>query len=365
MINRNRIVGGFLLAAALCSGPAWAAQNAANTSQKGSLLVFPLINVDPADSTDTFIEVLNDNTSAVHVECAYVNEAKGRVGFDFTLTAKATASWEALRGDGISVAPFPTNGTFTPSNPHRGELICFATDAGLLNQISFNHLTGTATVVTTADPDATQSKQGFRYNAWGFAARSATGLAPDNTIMGTPGTLVLNGGGAGSYDACPQYNVANFMPNGATLDSLTTVDNDLSVVSCNQDLRQDFLLHLTKLQYSVWNANENSFSGSYQCVDSVVTASLSSADNSLLVAPSNFDYATLRTANARFQVNGVVSTQCPGSEKAGLLGVLASSVGINNTGEDQELGSTTQGAGTNSGFVLWDPAGAPPPAAKH
>ena len=30
--------------------------------------------------------------------------------------------------------------------------------------------------------------------------------------MGKPGNLLLTGNGAGTYDACPLYNIANFMP---------------------------------------------------------------------------------------------------------------------------------------------------------
>jgi hypothetical protein len=375
------------LAAALCARPALASQNVANTSQKGSLLIFPLIDTDPVDTDDTFIEVSNDETGPVHIECSYINEAKGRVDFDFTLTAKATASWDALLGDGIGAPPFPTNVAYTPVapfgavDPFRGELLCFATDAGGANQIAFNHLTGTATVVKTDDADAIQTKQAFRYNAWSFVARNATGLPEaDNVIQGTPGLLALTGGLAGTYDACPAYNIANFNPNGATdaSSTITTQDNDLSVVSCNQDLRQDFVLHLTKLQFTTWNENENSFTGSYDCVDSVETVGLSGADNPALVAPSNFDFSTLRTPNARFQVQGVASSQCPKSETAGLLGVLTSSLGIGGStptpltpvipndpaGEDAELGSTTQTAGSQVGFVKWDPAGATVPAVK-
>jgi hypothetical protein len=363
----KRVVYAFLLVAALGARPTLAWQNIANTSQKGSLLIFPLISVDRTDLSDTFIEVSNDETGPVHIECSYINEAKGRVDFDFTLTAKATASWEAFFGDGLGAPPFPTNGTFTPSNPFRGELICFAVDAGGANQIAFNHLTGTATVVNTDDADAAQVKQAFRYNAWSFVARNKSDLAEaDNVIQGTPGVLQLTGSGAGNYDACPLYNIANFNPNGATdaADLVTTRDNDLSVVSCNQDLRQDFVLHLTKLQFTTWNANENSFTGSYQCIDSVDTVGLSSADNPSLVAPSNFDFSTLRTPNARLQVQGVASTQCPKSESAGLLGVITSSLGILDPREDAELGSTTQRAGLQPGFVLWDPASGTVPAIK-
>src|SRR5215472_9170998 len=183
----KRVLSICLLAAALCARPALASQNVANTSQKGSLLIFPLIVADPAlfdpniapvlDASDTFIEVSNDETGPVHIECSYMNEAKGRVDFDFKLTAKATASWDALSGAGLGVAPFPTNSVYTPAagfapvNPHRGELVCFAVDQGGANQIAFNHLTGTATVVYTDDPDALQVKQAFRYNAWSFIAR--------------------------------------------------------------------------------------------------------------------------------------------------------------------------------------------------
>jgi hypothetical protein len=385
----KRVLSMCLLAAALCARPALAAQNVANTSQKGSLLIFPLIDTDPVDTDDTFIEVSNDETRPVHIECSYINEAKGRVDFDFDLTAKATASWDALLGDGIGAPPFPTNINYTPIpgfgpvDPFRGELVCFAVDQGGANQIAFNHLTGTATVVKTDDADAIQTKQAFRYNAWSFVARNAAGLPEaDNVIQGTPGLLALTGGLAGTYDACPAYNIATFNPNGS-LDAsglISTGDNDLSVVSCNQDLRQDFVLHLTKLQFTVWNANENSFTGAFECVDSVQTVGLGAADNTTMTARTNFDETTLRTPNARFQVSGVASAQCPisfipepglppitrpATENAGLLGVITSSLGITDlVGEDAELGSTTQTAGSMVGFVKWDPAGGTVPSVK-
>jgi hypothetical protein len=354
------------LAAALFSSPAFAAQNVANTSQKGSLLIWPEITVDVENASDTVVEISNDQNATVQVECNYINQRKGRVDFDFSLSAKQTLSWDVLTGKSdvsFSAPLFPSSGTF-PGNAAEGELVCFAVDAGVANQISWNHLTGTATVIDTDDADALQALQAFRYNAWAFAARCTLcpgGLATDNTIQGTAGDLVLNGNGDGTYDECPAYNIVNFSPNGAAVGPLNTIDNDLAVISCNQDLRQDFVLNLTKLQFTVWNEFENSFTGSYQCVDSVNFVPLSATDNSALLNPSNFDFSTLRTANARYQVAGVASTQCPGSRPAALLGVANSSVGINtSTGEDQELGSTTQGAGGAAGFVLWDPAGVVP-----
>lgn len=345
------------------AGTALGAQNVANTSQKGSLLIWPLINIDPADGADTFIEISNDANKKVHVECYYVNERKGRVDFDFDLSGKQTASWavKSQHGDQVQPPVFPSGGSFVgggaypPTNANRGELACFATNADVNAQIAFNHLSGTATVVNLYDATDDQTRQAFRYNAWSFVARNAAGLPADiGTVQGTPGKLDLTGGGAGTYDACPVYNIANFMPSGAVLGKLATLTNVLTVVSCNQDLRQDYVLNLTKLKFTVWNALESSFTGAYICVDSVNTVGLS-AGNPQLVNGSNFEVSTLTTPNARFNVSGVASTQCPGSINSALLGVLASEVSLGGSGsEDQEVGSTTHGAGAAPGFVLWD-----------
>ncbi len=381
LLMNKGILPAILLGGALFSTPALAAKNVANTSQKGSLLIYPKISVDPADNQDTMIEISNDdNAGSVQVECYYINEAKDRVDFDFTLTSHETASWDVGTGAGdqVNPPPFPSGGTFTPGDPNRGELICFATDPASQKQIAWNQLTGTATVMDTTgtgllpgDGDATQPLQAYRYNAFAFAAESSTGLAANGTVMGVPGHLVLSGAGAGTYDACPQYNIANFMPGegatpgvgGSRLGNIYTIDNDLTTVSCNQDLRQDWVLHLTKLQFTVWNSKEQSYTGAYACVDSTNQVPLNVIDEEeggvVVHDITNFSEPTLTTPNARFQVQGVASTQCPGSESAGLLGVLTSSVNVDGTGtgEDAELGSTTQGAGFQAGFVLWDPSG--------
>jgi len=238
-------------------------------------------------------------------------------------------------------------------------LICFATDAGRQFQIAWNNLTGTATVINLNDEGADQPKQAFKYNAWAFAARNGGGIAPDNkgVSQGRPGLLRLTGENVdGVYDACPAYNIANFMPNGATLGNLTTIDNDLAVVSCNQDLRESYKIHATKLDFTVWNSRENSFTGAYACVDSVNFVNLGVGPQ--VVQGSNFDHSTLQTANARFTVRGVsASPPCTfRTEVAGLLGVLSSSTAIAGGGEAAEVGNTLHGAGLLPGFVRWDPS---------
>jgi len=383
------------VAALFAASSAFAAQNVANTSQKGSLLIWPKISIDT--NVDTIVEISNDSTVSVHVECKYVNEAKGRANFDFDLTGKATASWDVRTqaGDHVSPPPFPTNiGNPTspdPADPNRGELVCFATNIGVSFQIAFNELTGTATYLDLANPGATvvQPRQGFKYNAWAFAARCApaspptaacpaTGLAPDDRrkAQGTPGDLVLSGGGDGNYDACPVYNIVNFMPYGATLGNISAGSQWLSVSGCDQDLREKYNLHLTKLFFSVFNAAESSFNA-YACVDSVNTIPLDAENQPptpIVNQASSFDFSTLTTPNARFQVQGISSAPpCPAAStgvfenNVGLVGVYNTWVGIDGDipGIDQDIGNTTQGAGAHApGFVMWDVAGGTPPAAK-
>ena len=267
---------------------------------------------------------------------------------------------KTLSGDGAQPAEFPVTGSFTQlgGDGYRGELNCFAVDSGDANQIAWNHLHGTATVFNLDNTAAGQPKQALKYNAWAFTARGPGGASATNgSIMGTPGDLVLDGGNSGTtYDACPLYNISTFSPNRASLGNVTTLDNTLSVVSCNQDLRQDFVINLTKLQYTVWNANENSFEGSWQCADSVQTVGLDDL-NARLTAPTNFDFSVLQTADARFEVQGVASTQCKGSAAAALLGIVNESIALgSDTKADGIVANNTSGAGALSGFVLWDPA---------
>ena len=369
------ILPAILLGGALFSSPVLAAKNVATTSQNGSLLIFPAIDLDPLEGDDTIVEISNDQNASVQIECYYINERKDRVNFDFTLTAKQTASWSVGTGAGdqVNPPPFPSGGTFPIGDPARGELVCFATDSPVQNQIAWNHLAGTATVIhfaltTTSPPilgdvDADQPLQAFKYNAWAFVAEGKRGGAADRTIMGLPGTLMLSGSGTGTYDACPQYNIISFMPgeagtigSGASLGRVYTIDNAMTFVTCNQDLRQDFNLHLTKLQFMVWNSKEQSYGGAYACVDSVGKVGPRSLIN--ITNTANFTRPTLGTDNARVQVQGVTSTQCPGSETAVILGLLTSSVSLDGDfAEDAELGTTTLGAGAQAGFVKWDPFG--------
>jgi len=136
---------GFLLVGALFTTQAFAAQNVANTSQKGSLLIFPLVDVRTTDAATTIIDISNDANGLAFVNCYYINDHKARVDFSFGITGKATVSWDVLTHSGTIAPPaWPAGGSFLKGDPNEGELICFATDQAGHNQVRFNHLTGTA-----------------------------------------------------------------------------------------------------------------------------------------------------------------------------------------------------------------------------
>jgi hypothetical protein len=195
-------------------------------------------------------------------------------------------------------------------------------------------------------------------------------LPTPGTIIGTGGNIQLLGYSATTsfYDACPAFNNATFMPDGATLGNIRALDNDLVGVSCAQDLRQDFIPHWTKLQFLVWNSKERGLSEAFICVNSVFRVALGVTGGNaaaVFVNPQNFDFSTVGTPNAKFTVQGIKSAQCTAkpTENVALLTVLDSSVQLPpfNALEDAETGSTLYGAGAQTGFILWDPHPPVPP----
>jgi hypothetical protein len=63
----------FLFAALLFSSSAFA-QNVANTSQHGSMLIFPLIDIRAENKATTQMAISNDENVQTQVECNYVNQ---------------------------------------------------------------------------------------------------------------------------------------------------------------------------------------------------------------------------------------------------------------------------------------------------
>jgi hypothetical protein len=101
-----------------------AKQNVATTSTKGSLLVFPKIEVYSPDGdvplVDTYISIGNDSSTPVSVECYWMDNNQTIEDFQFTLTPNQPVVFSAFYGGGnetsLHIPPFNAVGS----------LVCFA-----------------------------------------------------------------------------------------------------------------------------------------------------------------------------------------------------------------------------------------------
>jgi hypothetical protein len=363
-----------------------AAQNVANTSQKGSLLIWPKVIVYYA-GTNNFLEteiyIGNDYYQDVWVKCYWVDGNQNIEDFMFRLSPNQPVYFSATYGtddDGImSVPPFAVDGNAT------GELKCWAVNEAGTEQISFNHLYGNAWIYGTPPgfEDVPYLLGDVLYNAYAFAAKQ-----PFGATVGTAGALLLNG--TTGYDACPQYLVSNFWPSKLLTDPYGL---DLTLVPCKQDLRQDRTPTCTKAKFDIWNANETKFTGAYQCIKCWYEGFLREIGQTdpywgskLGFGGDKFVYSTLHTWAARFRVQGVASAVCKnkflkadplnpgklldicpeGAKPSPLLGLLL------YTFTDElfthymiDAGHTPYGAGLDgSGFIYWDPQTPPEEAPK-
>jgi len=319
---------GFALAASLLTTSAGAqtSPNVANTSQKGSVLVFP--KIDLHEGTNTLVRLHNDGNNNVWVKCYWMNGQKYTTDFTFLLTRKQPFWIDARTGNGTKPVPgFPVGliGWYTPGDPFAGELKCWVTDNVASNQLRYNQLAGTATVYSVSGA--------YEYSSWNFKALTGPALS----VVGTGGLINQNGT---EYDYCPQYLHTSFVPSGVG----PWGPSDLSVASCNQDFRQDYDKEYTKLQFTVWNEQEVGYTGAYQCIDSWYETFLERVS----VNGRLFSFAHLKTPVARYQVEGVASTQCPGSKSAGLVGIQSSFF------DGDVVGSHLNSAGSKPGFIKWD-----------
>jgi hypothetical protein len=163
MINKAAIWG-TSLSVALLSTSAFAVAPIGNTTQKGSLLIFPRIDV--SGNKDTLIRITNDYSKPVQLKCYFMDIDKNKVDFEFKLTMNQPFWFKASDGEGtLPVQPFPKSGGHST-----GELKCWAVSSNGENQIAWNHLVGSATIYDFS------SRQAAEYNAWGFEALAAQGF---------------------------------------------------------------------------------------------------------------------------------------------------------------------------------------------
>lgn len=312
-----------------------------NTSQQGSVLIYP--KVDASVGRDTFIFISNNDDEEVYVKCYWVDAAQQVRDTLFKLTGNQPIVFNAETGKGFNpLDPLVTISPFKPPLGPVGELKCWASNSEGDEQINYNHLTGSAKVI--------DYRRGFsyEYNAWIFRAL----VGAEGASVGVPGVILLNGA---EYEACPGFLKANFLAAGAVLNTapaIQVLDNDVTLVPCYQDLRQDRLPTYTKAEFYVWNENESFFSGAYQCMKCWFEGFLS---RQLTQGKEIFTYDYLGTTAARFMVTGVKSTVClpVASQMATpLVGVVTEFLRFGN--RVVTSASTGFGHEAGPGTILWD-----------
>jgi len=354
----------------------------ANTTQKGSLLVWPKIVVEGAHGEsflgpwrDTIIFLSNDRPADTWIQCYWMDEFQQIEDFNFKLTPNQPIFFSAAHGQNIPFPPFINDPPVTvppfalnnDADSAIGALYCWAVNSDDSSAIPVNHLYGNALLLsgdTSFDEEGgleVEIQGTVFYNAYSFAMYR-TLAAP----TGTTQVLPLDGL---TYDACPSYLLANFSP----LTGIFDVSPSLTLVPCKQDLTQDRTPTYTKAKFDIWNANETKYTGAYQCFkcfaefwlddlgeNSGRTYSTTGHDLGVGFGGDKFEITALKTIADRFRVYGVQSTVCrTPTTNTGLLGLLlyedeaSSAIYAGTTLHGAGLANKT-GATGDVGSITWD-----------
>jgi hypothetical protein len=385
-MNLNKRALGVAAAVAVMSGSAFAVSPYGNTNQKGSLLIFPLIDI--TGTRDTLIRITNDYSRSVSLKCFYQTtdpsnyRKKYRNDFTFDLTKTQPGHWWARSGSSTgdtnlpqrvrafspltAAGPAGADGTVGYIKANRGELKCWAVDEERGTQVSHNHLVGSATVLDD------ESGQAFEYNAFSFQALPINGIP--GTPVSTPGRLVLNGT-VGNYDQVPKAALGNFTPvsgafNGTNAGSIALGNwAYVFLAGGKQDLRQGGPAVVTKYTFTFWNQDESGYTGEHVCADSWLERSLGDFHSAT--------YSLLRTDSAYYRIESVGDKRICGddAEAVGMMGVQVQGVTrfdpVAEGGSAQVYGrdvfvrgAPLHGRGSTSGLITYDPpegdGGGPP-----
>jgi len=291
-----------------------------SATSKGSLLVFPKVEVrwDLRGNVlqDTFISVNNDNSQEVHVKLFYVNKNCTKMDNGFVITANQPIYWSALTGDPKGLWPWPVLGDpeLDPEDPTQlmltGYVLIWAVDLSDV-QINWNHLYGTATTVNYALNTA------WEYNAYAFPAIAGTQggkVGADDYVINLNGIDYASGF---KYLQLDFYTVGALAFSG---DSRWVVhDTDLTLLILDQDLRQETTgPFTTKAVFEIWNTAEIKFTGTEWCFTKFNEGLLSRRHQ-------NFFCSYLNSDKARAKISSMASPTVCGaltnSAAYSLLGV--------------------------------------------
>ncbi|MCB9865656.1 MAG: hypothetical protein H6816_03355 [Phycisphaerales bacterium] len=316
------------------------------------------------------------------------------VDVGISLTANQPTYWSAATGQPATggVAPF---GILDPYNPALGQLpgrpatdgsgervlrgfvVAWAVNIGG-EEIRWNHLKGDALIVNYDRSAA------WEYNAYAFQAVNPA--IANGSPTGFPGTLQFDGA---EYDRGFDVLLLDFYASGVEHFRSYLDDTELTLMPLVFDLRQETNGPVTtKASFTIWNQNETKLTGLDRCV--------TCWDSTLLsryAAPNHFLLDNLQTDRGRAQIDGLASARCdvdvdPGdgpigahpddvlSRAAPLVGVevrriIFASGEIGDRGiEGGEVpyeersdfaGEALGGIGTQTGSLLADLSGFPPP----
>jgi hypothetical protein len=239
---RAGVVASILAGAALAAGVAGA--QGASTERPGSILIFPKVVNDGAD---TIIQITNVDNSMTYAHCFYVNgdTVNGQplwqvTDFELALTRQQPTHWAASQGRAVNPTDnFPPGqdgsgidpGVVPPVVPgFTGFLTCVETLADG-TPVSGNKLIGTATIGTVSETSGNVSK----YNA--VAIPGCVGpqgpCGSGGTANSGDNVLELNGA---EYARCPGGLWLNFQSEGSSDPAIDGAANTPSVVSTNLSL---------------------------------------------------------------------------------------------------------------------------------
>ncbi len=313
-----------LLCTTLVSGDT--APNVANTSQKGSVHVFPYVVADT--NRTTFIRLANEGPGDIDMHCEFRDDADVRGGFVTTIK-KRQAAWVDVSEGGIATynlaaAQYPQHeGSATSIG--EGLLVCWAVDPGDTTQVRWNHVFGSATLV---DYDKGTL---FEYPSWAFQARTGADKAQ---VGPNAGEILLDGT---NYDACPgslhgvSGNDADAPPQPG--------DDPVVITPCAFDVRQDRDAFTTRLRIRTWTAAGSGPTTTFHPANSVAPCA------------DFWNRESLPNATGSYQIDAPATGR--GANQVGLVGVFY------RPGDTARGGSGLAGSGSRSGWIHWDPSGPP------
>lgn len=376
-------------AAAILAAPASAQQDRVSATEKGSLLLYPKVELRWNHAgdliQDTFITINNDFPADVLVQGYFVNgdeplhatfipHERAHPGWNwqdvrFRLTANQPAYFSAATGLPLGTPNFPALDPGTPPgrpDPEgssdrvlRGFIVFWAVN-NLGQEIRWNHLYGGGTLVNYRAGSA------WEYNA--YAHHAVVGANGAQT--GTPGVLNMDG-----TEYSPSFDLLHFdfFAAGSMAFSgprQVVMDTDLTLQIVSADLRQETEGPITtKAFFEIWNGNEFKFSGVERCITCWDQRRISLYVN----FPNHFLLANLLTDKGQARIDGIASAVvCDDlgdlddprddiiSQAAALVGLKAKLMIFDGGADVAQAGSELQGSGTQAAVIRYDTGGLPP-----